>query len=120
VRAVAGGGKHFGTLILESHADGAVAWRLLPPRSEDDVFRPTSLMERISRALEVAMAPLSRNAIFGAVKGDDKAKRLALEMLVGEGFVVIERALGSRLHRSAKLRSGPSDDHTSATRSDDV
>lgn len=103
VRAVAGGGKHFGTLVLESHADGAVAWHLNPPRSEDDVFRPTSLMERISRALEVAMSPLSRAALFGAVKGDDHVKRLALEMLVGEGYVTEESGpRGARLHRSSK------------------
>jgi hypothetical protein len=116
VRAVAAGGKYFGQLELDSKPDGAVAWHLHPPRGDDEVFRPTALMERISRAVEMAIMPLSQQAILGAVKGDDKAKRLAIEMLVGEGYIAIDNGpRNARLHRSAKpYRSD--DDPRSATR----
>ena len=48
-------------------------------------FRPTVLMERVSRALE-AEPGLSRRALRAAVKGRNDAKELALDLLVAEGF----------------------------------
>jgi hypothetical protein len=47
-------------------------------------------MERISRAVEKAPG-LSRNAIESSVRGKTDYKRLALELLIAEGFVRVER-----------------------------
>lgn len=48
-------------------------------------FRPTVLMERVSRALE-AEPGLSRRALRAAVKGRNDAKELALDLLVAEEY----------------------------------
>ena len=49
-------------------------------------FRPTVLMERVSRAIE-ADPGLTRRALRSAVKGKHDAKELALELLIAEGYV---------------------------------
>lgn len=49
-------------------------------------WRPTYLMERVSRAIE-ADPGLSRRALRTAVKGKHEQKELALEMLISEGYV---------------------------------
>lgn len=61
-------------------------------------FRPTHLMERVSRHLEAAGRPLSRNEATD-VKGNTDAVRTALAALVSEGFVSVERAGQAHLHR---------------------
>ena len=74
-------------------------------------FIPTVLMERISRILEVAPAPLSKHAIRVETKGKDEVLLVALELLVAKGYVVAEdgprRAV---LHRS--VRAFRKDDET--------
>jgi hypothetical protein len=49
-------------------------------------FRPTTLMERVSRAIEDKPG-LTRRALRAAVKGKHEAKQLALELLIAEGYV---------------------------------
>jgi len=64
----------------------------------DAPFRPTTLMERVSRHLEVAGSPLPlRQAI--AVAGNAGAVRTALSRLVEEGFVEVQKTGPSHLHR---------------------
>ena len=66
-------------------------------------LRPTVLMERISRALEADSEGRSEYWVRQNVHGSTDGKRLALEVLVREGFVVVEP--GSRnahLHRSVR------------------
>lgn len=72
------------------------------PRAETDgSFRPTFLMERVSRHLEVAGSPLSLRQAT-AVPGKDSAVRAALARLVEEGFVTVEKSGQSHLHRVVK------------------
>jgi hypothetical protein len=56
-------------------------------------FRPTTLMERVSRAIEDKPC-LTRRALRAAVRGKHEAKQLALELLIAEGFVE-QRAEGA-------------------------
>jgi hypothetical protein len=66
--------------------DGGVAVELRPMPT---TFRPTHLMERISRLVEEEPG-LSGKKIEAGVKGNNDAKRLALRMLTEEGFLRTE------------------------------
>jgi len=83
-------------LLRLSSRDGEVSVTLDPPDGQGDggSFRPTHLMERVSRALEGAPDGLGLNAIRSSVKGNNDAKTLALELLTGEGYVRRERVDG--------------------------
>ena len=54
--------------------------------AQEAAFRPTVLMERVSRAIE-AEPGLTRRALRTAVKGKHDVKELALEMLIADGYV---------------------------------
>ena len=58
-------------------------------------------MERISRYVE-EHSGISKNGVATAVKGDDKAKRLAIELLAADDYVKIERVGAS--HTLVSLR----------------
>lgn len=72
------------------------------PAPDSDDFRPTVLMERISEAIETEPG-MSTNEATGAVKGKNDAKRIALRLLVGEGYVRVEREGQARRHYSERL-----------------
>ena len=79
-----------------------VSVRLEPPESsttDHGKFRPTRLMERISRFLEAEDEPASRNAVRRAVPNKAESVDAALQMLVDENYV--ER----RLHGQAQKHS---------------
>jgi hypothetical protein len=72
-----------GTLTVCSDGEH-VTYRLGATGSGE--FRPTVLMDRVSRYLEGCTVRVSQTAIEGAVRGDDKAKRTAIDVLVAEGY----------------------------------
>jgi hypothetical protein len=82
-----------GELHLASDAaTGAVTWELRPPATgvapvEQLGFRPTGLMERASRYLELQPEPVSQRSIVTNVTGKDEYLRLAISCLAAEGFV---------------------------------
>jgi hypothetical protein len=79
-------------------------------RDPDAPFRPTVLMERISRALEDHGDEMGANELRLAVRGDDKTKPVALQMLVNEGYVA-RRPHGQRvLHQSIRPFRQDNDD----------
>jgi hypothetical protein len=91
-----------GPVLMELHAPAAATDA---GTSDRTAFRPTYLMEKVSRALEAAPEPLSQNAVLdpAVVKGQEKAKTGALRLLVAEGFV--SRSSGPRnsmLHESVR------------------
>jgi AAA domain len=87
---------HFG-----SSADGVVRWRLDPP--DEGPFRPTHLMERVSRYLEGETEERSQAAILKAVTGKESATKAAIGCLLKEGFVVTsDGPHGATLHRSVR------------------
>ncbi len=66
-------------------------------------FRPTTLMERISRAIEAHDTPMSVRQIREAVSGQNRAKDTALETLIAEEFVTTESGpRNARMHTTAK------------------
>ncbi len=95
------------TVVVDSTA-GPITVDLQPP---DELigctrrpFRPTCLMEQISRAIE-ATPDLTSNALVkesDLVKGKGAAKRTALNLLVAEGFV--ERTPHGQGHRHSSLQ----------------
>jgi hypothetical protein len=83
---------------------------LRPPIARDSgsAFQPTALMERISRFVELNPG-LSKNSILAGVKGAREFKQMACELLVEEGYLVLEPGANrSQLHRSVKpFREAP-------------
>lgn len=75
-------------LRLTSHPDDSVTWELLAPAvTEDSVtgertFRPTWYMEQVSRYLELADEPASKNTVEKAIQGKARYVRDALALLV--------------------------------------
>lgn len=92
-------------VTVESDEDGrSVRITIAPPAHRDEatgvVDRPTVLMERISRWLELNPGPHSGYALEKEVRGKAEPKRRALRVLVEEGFVAEEAgARGARLYR---------------------
>jgi hypothetical protein len=75
-----------GRLVLVSDGDH-VTYELEADHSRaGGEFRPTVLMERASRALEVQAEPVSQRWIEENVKGKGPALRTGVEILVAEGY----------------------------------
>lgn len=74
--------------LVSSPTSGLVTWKIEPgePPDKTKPFRPTALMEKISRYLELRLSPASRNDIESEVSGNNAAKRTALRILIEEGF----------------------------------
>jgi hypothetical protein len=74
-----------GVFVLES-GDAGCSWRVEreTSRGEGGGFRPTNLMEKVSRFLE-PRGPQSRNEIEEGVKGKRDALRRAIDVLIEEG-----------------------------------
>lgn len=86
---VIGGGA---AIVLRAPAEAAAV------RGGD--WRPTALMERVSRAIEDATEPLSFRSIDEDVRGKADHKRAALRELIAVGHVVVQDG-----PRNAKLHS---------------
>ena len=81
----------------------ATLWGQEEPVSAPSDARPVDLMERVSRVLEAASAPMTTNDVAEAVKGGRKAILGALDILVTEGFVSwTYGARKAHMHRSCR------------------
>ncbi|MCA1571976.1 MAG: AAA family ATPase [Chloroflexi bacterium] len=106
IRRVAAGG----TLIAEFHGisdptTGRLTVELRPSTAVDDQghFRPTVLMEKVSRFLEGLDAPATGAAVDRAKLGNARHVRFALDALVAEEFVArTDGPRGAKLHRSVQ------------------
>ena len=88
-------------IVSTSGPDG-VSISIEPPPEHSDTFRPTFLMERLSRMIEETPG-LSKNALRQSVKGKAAVIDLALELLVAEEYVRIETGSNrSHLHHNIK------------------
>ena len=65
-------------------------------------FRPTGLMEKISRFLENSAGGASKNGVENGVPGKGEFKRMALALLVEGGFVRVEKQGRADIHHSVK------------------
>jgi hypothetical protein len=79
-------GKGAGDVHLRSFGDGGVEVSIRPALGGEN-FRPTFLMERVSRYLETLSEPVSTNQIEQTVPGKGSAVRRAVDVLIAEGFV---------------------------------
>lgn len=71
--------------------------------SNPSAFRPTKLMERVSRHLEEYPGAMSKSQLRDMVKGRDEYVLMAIDALHADGFVSIESGeRGTRLVRSEK------------------
>ena len=106
VRQHEGAGRAIAILELEAWPDGKISARLEAPEPSSDrdrPFRPTVIMERVSKTLEGAPAPLSARAVRGQTTGKVETVAIALELLVAEGYVAAEAAgRGAVMHRSLR------------------
>lgn len=80
-----------------------LSWEFVAPAVVDDEhpFRPTALMEKVSRFLEMQTEPVSRNTVEKASLGRGEYVRLALDLLTSEGFV--EETHGAKRARLVEL-----------------
>jgi hypothetical protein len=75
---------------LNSHPEtGALSWAVTVEQDADDDtdFRPTVLMERASRYLEIQTEPVSQRQVERDVTGNGAALRTAIAVLIREGYV---------------------------------
>jgi hypothetical protein len=105
-------GHTIGELVLESHGDQLMAY-IEPPRSatrsSDGTFRPTILMEKVSRYVELN-PDSSGNQIITAVQGKRSGLQDALRILVLESYLNSEPGpRGSVLYRSLNVYRQDSD-----------
>lgn len=85
-------------VVIDSREPGRTVATVEPPRTttaldakpEASPFRPTALMERVSRTLEVASEPLSRTRLEQAVSGKALYVRQAVELLLLDGFLAAD------------------------------
>lgn len=94
-----------GLFVLDSEPDtGRLKWKIEQEHSvgDDGVFRPTNLMEKVSRYLELrAGEACPRNQIENDVTGRRDGIRAALDRLVAEEFAVeVAGERGARLFKS--------------------
>jgi hypothetical protein len=92
-----------GLFVLDSDAEsGDCTWRIDTEQvvSEAGTFRPTNLMEKVSRYLELAGEERSRKQVEDGVTGNRKALRQAIDVLVAEQHLIErEGPRGARLVR---------------------
>ena len=58
-----------------------------PPQDKDQPFRPTHLMEKVSRYVEELTEPVSKRQITTTVSGNTDALRAAVDLLAAEGYL---------------------------------
>lgn len=91
IRVDLGGGTYRAPVVAPDHLD----------EQGEPGFRPTVLMERVSRAVET-QPDMTTNDIRNEVKGDNNAKTTALRILVREGYIAEAGTGQKRTHRSIK------------------
>lgn len=94
-----GGRDLIADMRLVSEDEGGVTIDLKPPLDPAE-FRPTVLMERLSRAIEQSPGITKRD--LRKVPGKTEFKDKALRLLIAEEFVALDRDGQAHLHRSIK------------------
>jgi hypothetical protein len=79
-----------GRLILDATTTGQITYRIDPDKSheQDGTFRPTALMEKVSRQLDRETAPLSTKQIEDIKLGKADYVRKALVALAEDGYIL--------------------------------
>ena len=95
-------------IVIDS-TDGPTVVTVWPPGNEGDAgqdnnFRPTTLMERVSRHVEAHPRECTKDALAKEVTGKNTSLRLALDILADDGFLTVEpgKRSGSRVYTSVQ------------------
>lgn len=105
VRAATVGGDHWGTYTLTSNEGGGQITFDLTAKvtgGDGDTWRPTGLMEKISKMLAEHGGEMSKNKIEGLAGAKAEYVRKALELLVDEGYATVRKQGSAHYHRHAK------------------
>lgn len=98
------GASKVGEFVFDARGDHSAWWiEATVGTSEGRPFRPTVLMERVSRWLEEHEAPASKRAIRDGVHGNHDAREVAIDRLVEEGYV--RRWVEGQLHLHEHVRA---------------
>lgn len=93
-------------VVIDSTVEGVTTVTVEPPRSGEEAgeaFRPTRLMERVSRVLETGSGALSLRDIRDLVTGKAEGITAAVSVLVAEGYVTRETGpRNAQLHTSVR------------------
>jgi hypothetical protein len=92
-------GDQIGVVRFLSNPGGLLEIVIQPPGEQPD-FRPTVLMERVSKYLETCDQPVSTNNVKTNVTGKSDYIAQALQILIDEGYVLVTRRGQSQLHES--------------------
>ena len=110
-------------IVIDS-TDGPTVITVCPPGNQDDAgqdddFRPTNLMERVSRHVEAHPGECTKDRLTKEVVGRKASLRLAVDILTAEGFLIVEpgKRSGSRVYTSV-LQYREADDPLSDSYSD--
>jgi hypothetical protein len=88
VRAQAGAQKAVAELVMVSTPDGAtVTPSLITPQGQENGFRPTGVMEKVSRLLEGQDGVIDQREVKIHVHGRGTVVVDALRILAAEGFI---------------------------------
>jgi len=110
-------------IVIDS-TDGPTVITVLPPGNEgdagqDDNFRPTTLMERVSCHVEAHPGECTKDGLTKGVVGKKTYLRMAVDILTAEGFLTVGpgKRSGSRVYTSV-LQYREADDPLSDSYSD--
>lgn len=105
VRNFALGGKLAAEIVVTSDERGEeVVLTISPPAdSTAGAFRPTALMQRLSRALADSSAPMNQRELLAVTTGNRDGRLTALNVLVAEGYVEMTKAGQTNQYRSIQL-----------------
>jgi len=95
------GNNRAGDVVLSPEDGGKLQVQIRPPEGAGE-FRPTVLMERVSRLLEESDEELSQTKIEKLTVGKVQYVRSAIASLVKEEYVGIRLKGNARLHRSVR------------------
>jgi hypothetical protein len=101
----------FADLVVKSHDITFAEPSLYPPKPKTDGGgnRPTHVMAKVSRILTENKTGLSKNAIENLAKGNASVVRTAIELLVAEGSVAVEKRGAAYIHTLVKPFHDPED-----------
>lgn len=106
-------GGYAGTFVLDSTKDKITTWTISrddSPITDDGRFRPTHLMDAVSRYVE-QNDQCSFRDIKDSVRGTDKHLRAAIQCLVAEGFLTtVAGPRNSHLHHATAMYREDEDD----------
>jgi len=95
-------------IVIDS-TDGPTLITVWPPGNNGDAgqaddFRPTTLMERVSRHVEAHPGECTKDGLTKEVTGKKTSLRLAVDILTAEGFLIVGpgKRSGSRVYTSVR------------------